>query len=62
MADITLSKNFNPARRHRSYPRVTRRARHSPYRLRKPGDTGTRHDGPATIRLITPRTPPATAA
>jgi hypothetical protein len=29
MADITSARNLNPARRHRSYPRVVRRARHN---------------------------------
>ena len=29
MADITSPRNLNPARRHRSYPRVVRRARHN---------------------------------
>jgi hypothetical protein len=51
MASITSSKNLNPRRRHRSYPRVVKRARHNSYRVKKPGDTGIRHDGPATIRL-----------
>ena len=52
MADITGAKNLNPSRRHRSYPRVTRRTRPSSYRMKKPGDTGTRHDGPANIKII----------
>jgi hypothetical protein len=52
MASITRSKNLNPERRHRTLPRVVRRARHSHYRVKKPGDTSTRHDGPATIRLV----------
>jgi hypothetical protein len=61
MTDITLKKNLNPCRRHRTYPRVTRRTRHSPYRMKKRGDTGTRHDGPATIEIIT-RIPAGAAA
>ena len=51
MADITRPRNLNPHRRHRSYPRVTKRARHHAYRVKKPGDHGTRHNGPPTIRL-----------
>ncbi len=52
MADITRKRNLNPARRRRSYPRAVRRARHNSYRVKKPGDTGTRHDGPPTIVLV----------
>jgi hypothetical protein len=52
MADITSPRNLNPIRRHRSYPRVVRRARHNSYRVKRPGDTGTRHPGPPTIRLV----------
>ena len=51
MADITRKRNLTPRRRHRTYPRVVKRARHNSYRVKKPGDTGTRHDGPATIGL-----------
>jgi hypothetical protein len=51
MADITDRRNLSPARRHRSYPRVVRRARHNSYRVKRPGDTGTRHNGPAAICL-----------
>ena len=54
MADITRNTNLNPRRRHRTYPRVIKRARHNAYRVKKPGDHGTRHDGPATIRLANP--------
>ena len=50
MADITRRKNLN--RRHRSYPRVVKRARHNSYRVKRPGDTGTWDDGPATIKLV----------
>ncbi len=53
MADITGSKHLNK-RRHRSYPRVVKRARHNSYRVKKPGDHGTRHDGPPTIHLANP--------
>jgi hypothetical protein len=54
MADITRAKNLNPRRRHRTYPRVVKRGRHNRYRVKRPGDKGTRHDGPATIRLASP--------
>jgi hypothetical protein len=56
MADITSRKNLNPGRRDRSYPRVVKRARHNHYRVKKPGDTGTRHDRPPTIVLVNLRT------
>ena len=52
MASITRKKNLNPGRRHRTYPRVVRRARHNSYQVKKPGDTGIRHDGPATVNLV----------
>ena len=58
MADITRRRNLNPARRHRSYPRVVKRARHNQYRVKKPADTGTRHHGPATIKLVNLRPRP----
>jgi hypothetical protein len=51
MADITCKKHLNPERRDRTCPRVVKRARHNSYRVKKPGDTSSRHDGPATIRL-----------
>jgi len=53
MADITRENNLN-TRRERSYPRVVKRARHNHYRVKKPGDHGTRHDGPPTIQLTNP--------
>jgi len=40
--------------RHRTYSRVVKRGRHNSYRIKKPADYGTRHDGPATIRLANP--------
>jgi len=52
MTDITREKNLNPPRRDRTYPRVVKRARHNSYRVKKPGDHGIRHDGPATIKLV----------
>jgi hypothetical protein len=53
MADITRRKNLN-RRRHRTCPRVVKRARHNSYRVKKPGDRSTRHDGPPTIRITSP--------
>jgi hypothetical protein len=61
MANITKKKNLNPRRRHRTYPRVIKRARHNSYRVKRPGDHGTRHDRPATIRLVN-LPPPSLAA
>ena len=55
MADITRRRNLNPRRRHRTYPRVIKRSRHNAYRVKKPGDQGTRHNGPPAIQL-TPAT------
>jgi hypothetical protein len=52
MADIAHPRNLNPQRRHRSYPRVVKRARHNSYRVKRPGDTGVRHHGPPAIRLV----------
>ncbi len=54
MASMTRKKNLNPKRRHRTYPRVVKRARHNSYWVKKPGDIGIRHDGPPTIRLANP--------
>jgi hypothetical protein len=51
-ADITRTCNLNPQRRHRTYPRVVKRARHNSYRVKRPGDQGIRHAGPATIKLV----------
>jgi hypothetical protein len=52
MADITRAKHLNPRRRHRTHPRVVKRARHNSYRVKRPGDHGARHPGPATISLV----------
>ena len=54
MAGITRPRNLNPRRRHRTYPRVIKRSRHNAYRVKKPGDRGTRHDARATIKLANP--------
>jgi hypothetical protein len=60
MADITRTRHLNPPRRDRTYPRVVKRARHNSYRVKRPGDHGTRHPGPATITLVNLRhLPPA---
>ena len=53
MTGITDARHLNK-RRERSYPRVVKRARHNSYRVKKPGDHGTRHSGPATIKLANP--------
>jgi hypothetical protein len=37
-----------PSRRHRTYPRVVKRACRNSCRVKRPGDYGTRHPGPAT--------------
>jgi len=52
-ADITGRANLNK-RRERTYPRVIKRGRHNSYRIKKPGDHGTRHHAPPTIRLANP--------
>jgi hypothetical protein len=59
MADITSPRNLNPCRRHRSYPRVIRRARHNSYRVKRPADTGIRYHGPPTVWLVNLRPQPA---
>ena len=57
MAAITRKRNLNPRRRNRTYPRVVKRARHNSYRVKRAADHGTRHPGPATIRLVNLHTP-----
>ena len=52
MAGITRKRHLNPKRRNRTYPRVIKRARHNSYRVKRPGDLGTRHSSPATIKLV----------
>ena len=54
MDDITRPRNLNPPRRHRTCPRAVKRGRHNSYRVKKPGDHGTRHDGPPAIWLANP--------
>jgi hypothetical protein len=53
MAAITGPQQLNE-RRERTYPRVVKRARHNSYRVKKPGQHGTHHDAPATIKLLNP--------
>jgi hypothetical protein len=53
MADVTDPRKLN-TKRERSYPRVVKRARHNSYRVKKTGQHGTRHDAPATIKLVNP--------
>jgi hypothetical protein len=33
---------------------MVKRARHNSYRVKRPGDTGTRYDGPAAVCLANP--------
>jgi len=61
MTDITTRRHLNP-HRERSYPRVIKRARHNSYRVKRPGDHGTRHDDPPTIRLANPVPPTRNAS
>ena len=51
MTEITKKNSLNPPRRDRT-SRVIKRARYNSYRVKRPGDHGTRHDGPATIKLV----------
>jgi hypothetical protein len=53
MAAITDPRHLN-VRRERTYPRSVKRARHNSYPVKKPGQHGTRHDAPATIKLVNP--------
>jgi len=53
MADITDPRDLN-TRRDRSYPRVVKRGRHNHYAVKKPGQHGTRHAGPPTVKLCNP--------
>ncbi len=44
-------RNKLNTRRHRTYPRVVKRARHNSYRVKRTTDIGTKHHGPATVHL-----------
>jgi hypothetical protein len=47
-----ITRRLNPPRRHRTCPRVVKRARHNSYRVKKHHEPASiRHPGPATIRL-----------
>jgi hypothetical protein len=50
MADITRNKNLNPRWRHRTYPRAVKPPKS--YRVKRPGNKGTCHDGPPMIVLV----------
>jgi hypothetical protein len=54
--EITRKRNLNP-RRNRTCPRTVKRWRTSSYPIKKPGDHGTRHNGPPAIRLANPVNP-----
>jgi len=60
MTGITEKRHLNPVRKHRTYPRVVKRARHNSYRVKRRTDHGVRHDRPATIKLV--NAPPLTLA
>jgi hypothetical protein len=51
MACITRAQALNPQRRHRTYPKVIKRARHNSYRVKRASDQDIRHTGPPTITL-----------
>jgi hypothetical protein len=52
-------RNLNPRRRHRTYPRVINRPRHSSYREPRPSNKGIPHTGPPTVRLLQSSARPA---
>ena len=56
MDDITGHRNLNK-HRDRSCPRVIKRGRHNSYRVKKPGDHGTRYHAPPAIKLANPVNP-----
>ena len=60
MAAITDPRALNQ-RRERTYPRAVKRGRHNSYRVKKPGDHGTRHHAPPTIKLANPVKPEVAA-
>ena len=51
MTGLVMPSHLNPPRRHRTCPRVIKRAWAGKYRVKKPAGTGTRHTGPPTIKL-----------
>jgi hypothetical protein len=52
LTHYALSALICRAATERTYPRVIKRARHNSYRVKRPGDHGTRHSGRATIKLV----------
>jgi hypothetical protein len=54
MASISARRHLNPPRRHRTYPRVVKRARHNSYCVKRADDQGMRHAGPPAIKLANP--------
>jgi len=61
MADITGRRTSTRRGATGPTPGVVKRARHNSYRVKRSGDHGTRHDGPATIRLVNLRSLPLVA-
>lgn len=53
MSDIISPRNLNPRRRHRTYPRVVKRARRNSYRVKTVTDIGIHHTSPPTIKIAT---------
>lgn len=53
IAELAGPRHLN-TRRERTYPRAVKRARHNYYPVRKPGQHGTRHKAPATIKIANP--------
>ena len=51
MASISAQRHLNSPRRHRTYPRAIKRARHNSYRVKRATDQGIRHTGPPAIKL-----------
>jgi hypothetical protein len=51
LGKIAARRNLNPPRRHRSCPRVVKRARYNFYRVKPRDHVGVRHTGPPIIEL-----------
>jgi len=58
---MTRTRNLNPRRPDRSYPRAIKRRAISPYRVKTAHDHGTRYNGPPVIRLVSLPDPQITA-
>jgi hypothetical protein len=52
MDDITRKSTSTPDAGTGPTPRVIKRGRHNSCRVKRPGDHGTRHSGPAAIKLV----------